>query len=391
MKRILYPITSGCIQLSVFVLMFLTASSESLYAQKINRLSVSQNLEDFEFALKELENSYAGFDTYVNDATREEFDSIVSALRLQINIENRAGYDAALFLYSWFDDGHLGLDLGSYRETGKYMSDRRKYHPYEMIQPYLPQPTAMPVSSGTYLIRLPEFDEETVSPEWLASAIHGFDSSDCENLIIDVRDNGGGDERIWHPLLGLLYDHPGTTKSVEFRMSDSNIAFLKQLEDEFPEAKMILEKYSRTHEPYILLTNNEDIDISVPEYNGKKPVKVAFVIDANNGSATEELLIQAKAISDRVSIYGKENTGGCLDCSSVRESFLPNSGFPLSIPTARSCRLPDHGIDKTGIAPDVIIPIDYPSSLTDNNDEWVNWIAEKLDDQAKKLPDIPIE
>lgn len=101
-------------------------------------LSVDQNIEDFNFALKELETSYAGFDTYVNDATRQEYDSIVSSLRHEIELTGRPGYDAALYLYSWFDDGHLGMDMGSYKETGKYMSERRKYQPYEMIHPYLP-------------------------------------------------------------------------------------------------------------------------------------------------------------------------------------------------------------------------------------------------------------
>lgn len=342
-------------------------------------LSVDQNIEDFNFALKELETSYAGFDTYVNDATRQEYDSIVSSLRYEIEQTGRPGYDAALYLYSWFDDGHLGMDMGSYNETGKYMSERRKYQPYDMIHPYLPEPTATQATSKTYLIRLPEFDEEIVSSEWLGNAINGFNSSKCENLIIDVRSNGGGDERIWHQLLPLFYDHPGTTKSVEFRMSDSNIEFLRQAADEFPEARMILDKYNNTKEPYILLTDKEDIEIEVQEYTGKKPHKIAFIIDANNGSATEELLIQAKAISDRTSIYGKENTGGCLDCSSVRETILPYSGYPVFIPTARSCRLPDNGIDKTGIAPDVTIPINYPASLTDNIDEWTLWIANELE------------
>ena len=143
---------------------------------------------------------------------------------------------------------------------------------------------------------------------------------------------------------------------------------------------MILDKYNRSHEPYILLTDKEDIEIEVPPYAGKKPLKVAFIIDANNGSATEELLIQAKAISNRTSIYGKENTSGCLDYSSVRETTaLPHSKYPIFIPTARSCRLPDNGIDKTGIAPDFTIPIDYPQSLTDNLDEWTIWVAGELE------------
>lgn len=352
-----------------------------LWAQSNTLFTVDQNIEDFNFAVKELETSYAGFDTYVNDVTRQEYDTIISTLRHGIEIKGRPGYDAALFLYSWFDDGHLGMDMGSFRETGKYMSDRRKYQQYDMINPYLPEPVSKAATSKTYLMRFPEFDNETVSLEFIENVIRDYNSSDCENLIIDLRSNGGGDERLWHPLLPLLFDHPGTTKSVEFRMSENNIEFLRNLVDEFPEARMILDKYNKTHEQYVLLTDNKDIEIEVPAYIGKKPHKVAFIIDANNGSATEELLIQAKAISDRTVIFGKENTGGCLDCSSIRESALPNSGYPIFIPTARSCRLPNHGIDKTGIAPDVIIPVDYPTSLSDNIDEWVLWIANELEEK----------
>lgn len=382
--RVIISIFCICIAVSALIPIYAADSlQKDTLGQPNSQLSVSQHIEDFDFAVKELETSYAGFDNKVTDATRPEYDSIVSTLRLQVKTMKRTGSDAALYLYSWFDDGHLGMDMGSYRETGKYMSDRRKFNPYKMIQPYSPEPTAKPVTTKTYLIRLPEFDEETVSTEWVGNAIRDFNVSDCDNLIIDLRFNGGGDERIWHPLLPLLYDHVGTTKSVEFRMSDNNIEYLKQAAAEFPEAQMILDKYNNTHQEYILLTDKEDIEIEVSKYDGKKPHRIAFIIDANNGSATEELLIQAKAISDRASIFGKENTGGCLDYSSVRESTLPNSGYPIFIPMAKSCRLPDNGIDKTGIAPDIIIPIDYPQSLTDNCDEWTLWIANELENVVK--------
>ncbi len=360
-------------------LLTIVVSTGLLWSQPKSPLTVNQNIEDFEFALHELESSYAGFETKITEANRQQYDSIVATLRNQIETQKRPGYDAVLYLYSWFDDGHLGLDMGNYRETYKYMSERRKFHPYQMINPYSPEPIAKPVTSKTFLMRLPGFDEETVSVEWVKNAIGDFNTSSCENLIIDVRYNGGGDERIWHPLLPLLYDHSGTTKSVEFRMSDNNIEFLRQAASEYPEAQMILDKYNDTHAQYVLLTDREDIEIEVPNYSGKKPRKVAFIIDANNGSATEELLIQAKAISDRTTIYGKENTGGCLDYSSVRETSLPNSKYLIYIPTARTCRLPDKGIDKTGIAPDVTIPINYPGSLTDNIDEWTLWIANELE------------
>ena len=47
-----------------------------------------------------------------------------------------------------------------------------------------------------------------------------------------------------------------------------------------------------------------------------------------------------------------------------------------------SHRLPDRGIDKTGIAPDVRLDLPYPTELTDNIDEWVLWIAQDLKKKA---------
>ena len=73
-------------------------STGLLWSQPKSSLTVDQNVEDFVFALKELETGYAGFDTYVNDSTRQDYDSMVSTLRQQIETNERSGYDAALFL-----------------------------------------------------------------------------------------------------------------------------------------------------------------------------------------------------------------------------------------------------------------------------------------------------
>lgn len=346
--------------------------------QEFPTFSKFQNIEDFEFALEELESSYSGFDTYVNDSTRIAYNNLVSKLRNDIGA-GRAGWDAALQLYSWFDDGHLGLAL-PYIITEKYMSGRHGYNPYPEIQPYEPLRMAKEVSPTTYLVRLPDFADEELTFEWIDSVVNVVQSHNYPNLIIDLRNNGGGDERYWHPFLSLVYDHPGTVKSVEYRNSPQNIAFLKAAAPEFPEAQMILDKISENPTiKYVLLTDTEDYNIEVVPTNSHKPNKIAIIIDNNIASAAEEFIIQAKAISDRVTIYGRENTNGMLDCASVRESILPNSQIPLEIPTARSCRLPNNGIDRTGIAPDVRIDWDYPTSLTDNIDEWTHKIATELE------------
>lgn len=364
----------------IISIILLIVAPLKIYAQENFELTVNQNLEDFDYAVQELEMSYSGFDVYVNQSTKQEYDSIVASLRNQIEAKNRPGYDAALYLYSWFDDAHLGIDLGDYRLSEQYASNRKKFHRYAMIERYMPEPVAMKATQHTYLIRIPDFDEEVIPFGWIENSINDFNNSTCKNLIIDVRSNGGGDERLWHPLLPLLYSHSGTVKNVEFKMSKPNIEYLESLASEFPEAKIILDKHRTTRDLYIPLADGEDIVIDVDSYKGKKPQKVAIIIDANNASATEGLLLQTKAISDKTLIYGKESTMGCLDCSSVREtSILPNSKYHLLIPIARTCQMDLFGIDKTGIAPDIIVPLDYPQTITDNVDEWTLWIASELE------------
>lgn len=51
----------------------------------------------------------------------------------------------------------------------------------------------------------------------------------------------------------------------------------------------------------------------------------------------------------------------------------------------RSCRLPDKGIDQTGIAPDVRIPLPLPETLTDNVDTWTLWVAKELEKEPDSL------
>lgn len=108
------------------------------------------------------------------------------------------------------------------------------------------------------------------------------------------------------------------------------------------------------------------------------PEKVALIIDGNVGSSGEQMILDMRACSTRTVVYGKDNTLGCLDYSNTRRVDLPNSKISMYIPMTRSCRLPDKGIDKTGIASDVRLDLPYPKKLTDNVDEWVRWVAKDL-------------
>ena len=91
------------------------------------------------------------------------------------------------------------------------------------------------------------------------------------------------------------------------------------------------------------------------------------------------MVLTLRACSSRTTVYGRDNTMGCLDYSNCRTVNLPQSGITLSVPMTRTCRLPDRGIDQTGIAPDVRIPLPLPNELTDNVDEWTQWVAADLE------------
>ena len=90
------------------------------------------------------------------------------------------------------------------------------------------------------------------------------------------------------------------------------------------------------------------------------------------------MILDLRAGSKRTTVYGRENTYGCQDITQCRNVMLPYSRYYIQIRMAVSHRLPDHGIDKEGIAPDVRLDIPYPTELSDNVDEWVLWIAEDL-------------
>lgn len=78
----------------IFISILTAATHLNAHAQ----LAPAQNLQDFEFALGELESSYAGFDIYVNDSTKSAYDNLVQSLRSKLS-QGTPGWEAALELY----------------------------------------------------------------------------------------------------------------------------------------------------------------------------------------------------------------------------------------------------------------------------------------------------
>ena len=192
---------------------------------------------------------------------------------------------------------------------------------------------------------------------------------------MDIRGNGGGSDHYYEPYLALLYDTPGVTDGMDFFYTKKNFQQMK----EWSPISMLIFAIGKNKSKERIMWKFPEIANKI-QYSSisSLPVAAALIIDNKVASAGEQMILDLRACSKRTTVYGRENTYGCQDITQCRNVMLPYSRYYIQIPMAVSHRLPDRGIDKEGIAPDVRLDIPYPTELTDNVDEWVLWIAENL-------------
>jgi C-terminal processing protease CtpA/Prc len=212
------------------------------------------------------------------------------------------------------------------------------------------------------------------------------------NLIIDIRNNSGGQDEYYQLLADLLYTNPYTSKGVEWYSTKNNI---KMYEDAIKNGDI------RNGEEGIRWTNsllNEmkkniggfvihpmiGADTTVKNdtiYN--YPKRVGIIINEGNASSAEQFLLTAKE-SSKVILFGNYNTAGVLDYSNTISENFPSNKYKLTFPMTRSRRLPDNPIDNIGIPPDIYIPYPASKQLFDRLDQWVYFVKNYLELMDKK-------
>ena len=358
------------IHLIITILLTIAISANGQETKKDQAISLG--LKDYEGAVYEVENNYAGFSSKTSTPARlEEYLKLKEKLHKDI-LNGREGADAVGELYGWFGDYHLRTALA---EHGKYRKTRKEYvSTTKGMREYNPQAIALKVDNETFLIRFPSCEGDP-SLEWVNESIEAYKKSQCKYLIIDIRGNGGGQDTYYKPYLKLLYDRESLSKGVEIRNSKDNISYVKTQMERLPWLQEVVSNAENSNEDFIPLV--EDHIIKYDTINSL-PIKAAIIIDSNVASSGEQMILDIKGCSSRTIVYGKGNTLGCLDYSNTRRADMRGCGITTYVPMTRSSRLPDNGIDETGIAPDVRISLPLPKKLTNNIDDWVLWVAKEL-------------
>ena len=181
------------------------------------------------------------------------------------------------------------------------------------------------------------------------------------NWIIDVRNNGGGADPTYAPLLPWLLDGQYLTHHTEFLVTPSNLHAQENICKLSSEQKAcsdmlapIVARMRAAPNGSMVLSGEERVGfVSAGQPEAKSPARVAVLVDRDCGSTCEEFLLTVQT-SFRVKLVGRPSAG-VIDISNMRPHPLP-SGRVLKYGTTRSTRASDMRIDGIGIQPDILLP-----------------------------------
>ena len=231
------------------------------------------------------------------------------------------------------------------------------------IKPILPyllsslfEPSIEMLSDNTVLIRLPSFKLSVKDDISELIADNYALLSQSPNWIIDVRNNGGGADSSFAPLLPWIMDTKAELKGLEILVT----------EDNFNNLKILCEKYNvgkacESRLAFMQQSPKGGLVKYDPKANSKKafkpeqhqPSKIAILVNKKCASSCEQFLLNARQ-SDRVTLMGR-NSAGVIDISNMLHKTLPSGDIYLKYAMSRSSRLPDSPIDGIGIAPDIYL------------------------------------
>jgi hypothetical protein len=237
--------------------------------------------------------------------------------------------------------------------------------------PYIEQ-----LNPTTLYIRIPSFNPGQKAAIDKIIADNRDKLLSTENLIIDVRGNGGGFSTSYGEIMPLLYTNPIRMPGFAFYATPLNIAKTEELlgmeeidEDTRGQIAALVGKM-KTHQGEFVLSGDNDVEIETFDTVYEFPRNVGIIVDRRCGSATEMFLMAAKQ-SRKVKLFGV-TTLGSHDISDVRPVDSPDGRYRLSYATSRSANISGMPIDGIGLQPD------YYLDATIQSHKWVEFVSDIL-------------
>lgn len=205
------------------------------------------------------------------------------------------------------------------------------------------------------------------------------------NLIIDIRNNGGGQDIYYQKLAEIIYTNPYESKGVEWYSTEGIVADWEESlkngnikEGYEEESRALVEEMKKNIGGFVVHPYYGADMIIERDTIYSYPKKVGIIINEYVASSAEQFLLDAMH-SKKVILFGNENTPGVLDYSNITPKELPSGDYSLWLPATRSRRLPDNPIDNIGIAPEISIPLKPQEQLYNRLDDWAYYVKNYLE------------
>ncbi|WP_462282045.1 S41 family peptidase [Salinivirga cyanobacteriivorans] len=199
-----------------------------------------------------------------------------------------------------------------------------------------------------------------------------------ENLIIDIRNNGGGTDDAYRMILPYICTNSLRLVGAQFLATNGLINGLQNWMEKLPDEEKYDADRARIKNKIALYRKNlgefvgsgsKPVYVDTINPADQSPARVVILANKGTGSAAESFLYKAKQ-SKKVKVMGTP-TGGVLDYGSARSFNFGCDAYNLSLPTFRSLRLPEYPVDNIGIQPDIY--------LDRYVDDWIRFAVNYLE------------
>lgn len=242
-------------------------------------------------------------------------------------------------------------------------------------------PTLRVLSHRTLLLTLRSFNQKTRDSLIALLKTKRRELESHPDWIVDVRENDGGADSSFQPLLPWLSANGSVNVGTRVHVTPANIAGWERVCEQLaagdtscPAFMAPLLARMKAAQPGEDVAVNDAIGYeAAPPAIAHRPTRVAILIDEACGSSCEQFLLAARQ-GFAVKLVGRHTYGG-LDYSNLRSHDLPSGRWRLWYATTRSLRIPDQPVDGIGVLPDVYLPRGHSTSeAADEIERTRRWI-----------------
>lgn len=187
-----------------------------------------------------------------------------------------------------------------------------------------------------------------------------------KHLIIDLRNNSGGQNGTFENILPYLYTNPIYTEGDAVLATADNIRDGYDVDmTGYPEkTKKFMAEEVKKFKAHVGELYSYPADTLKFDHILKNPQRISILIDKSSASATEIFLLKAEQ-SKKVVLFG-ENSAGAIDYLDVIIGKMPCEHYSVKYPAVRSNRVYTRPLDNIGIKPNVLIP--------DSEKDWIEFV-----------------